>query len=85
MTNWPLYSPDLNPIEHVWKALKKTVLDLHPELTEVRGEDSIREAVGTALQEAWSLLLKELFDRLMESMEDRVKACIKAKGCHTKY
>ena len=83
--DWPPCSPDLNPIEHVWKVLKKTVLDLHPELEDIRGEENIRQALGTALQEAWSLIPKEYFDRLIESMEARVKAVIKAKGWHTKY
>ena len=83
--DWPLCSPNLNPIEHVWKVLKKTVLDLHPELEDIRGEENICQALGTALQEAWSLIPKEYFDRLIESMEARVKAVIKAKGWHTKY
>jgi hypothetical protein len=56
------------------------VLDIHPELEDIRGEENIRQALGTALQEAWSLLPKEFFDRLIESMEARVKAVIKAKG-----
>jgi hypothetical protein len=58
---------------------------MHPELEDIQGEENIRQALGTALQEAWSLLPKEFFDRLIESIEARVKAVIKAKGWHTKY
>jgi transposase len=30
--DWPPYSLDLNPIEHLWWALKKIVHKLYPEL-----------------------------------------------------
>ena len=83
--DWPPCSPDLNPIEHMWKVLKKTVLDLHPKLEDIQGEENIQQALRTALQEAWSLILKEYFNCLIESIEARVKAVIKAKGWHTKY
>jgi transposase len=83
--DWPPYSPDLNPIEHLWPHLKRMVLQMHPELETISGEDNIREALGRALQEAWSLIGKELMDKLIESMPDRVKACRKARGWHTRY
>jgi transposase len=85
VADWPPYSPDLNPIEHLWPHLKRKVLEMHPELETITGEDNIREAIGTALQEAWSLIGKDLMDSLIESMPDRVKACKKAGGWHTKY
>src|SRR6202034_3726032 len=85
VADWPPYSPDLNPIEHLWPHLKKKILEMHPELEHITGEDDIREALGTALQEAWTLIGKELMDSLIESMPDRVKACRKADGWHTRY
>ncbi|PKK43491.1 hypothetical protein CI102_14005 [Trichoderma harzianum] len=30
--DWPPHSPDLNPIEHVWKALKENLFYLFPYL-----------------------------------------------------
>ena len=32
VTDWPPYSPDLNPIEHTWKRLKDMVSRMFPEL-----------------------------------------------------
>jgi transposase len=84
-TDWPPYSPDLNPIEHLWPHLKRMVLQMHPELETITGEDNIREALGRALQEAWTLIGKDLMDKLIESMPERVKACRKADGWHTRY
>ena len=66
VTDWPPYSPDLNPIEHVWRKLKELVLEMHLEISDITGEENIREALGKALQEAWDAIPKEYFDRLRE-------------------
>jgi hypothetical protein len=58
---------------------------MYPELETIIGEDNIHEALGTALQEAWTLIRKDLMDKLIESMPNRVKACKKADGWHTRY
>jgi hypothetical protein len=50
-----------------------------------RGKEVVAQALRQALQEAWKALPQELFDSLIESIEDRVKACIRSKGWHTKY
>ena len=86
LSDWPPYSPDLNPIEHVWYHLKKKVLEMHPELEFANGksEEDI-QALEKALIEAWEALPDSLFRALSRSMEKRVKACYKAKGWHTKY
>ena len=83
--DWPPYSPDMNPIEHVWYHLKKYVLEHYPELNnQGKGEDAIR-ALARALVEAWNALPDSLFESLIKSMPDRVNALWKAKGWHTKY
>ncbi|GFV20960.1 transposable element Tc3 transposase [Trichonephila clavipes] len=46
--DWPAYSPDLNPIEHVWDALGKRIAARlhHPEITQLK----------QMLIEEWALL-----------------------------
>ncbi|KAF2178709.1 hypothetical protein K469DRAFT_717923, partial [Zopfia rhizophila CBS 207.26] len=66
---WPLYSPDLNPIEHLWWALKKLAWD----------------ALRAALKEAWKKLPKRLIRQLIESMGRRLAAVRKVRGWQTKY
>ena len=85
ITDWPPFSPDLNPIEHIQWHLKKKVIELHPELEgSGRGEDAI-EALQNALIKAQDTLPNSLFEQVADSMPYRVAACIKAKGYHTKY
>lgn len=86
LIDWPPYSPDLNPIEHIWVHLKRKVMEIHPEYIEWvgNGEDDIRR-LEIAIVEAWDALPKSLFDSLIEKYEKRVAAFIKAKGLHTKY
>jgi hypothetical protein len=85
VTDWPPFSPDLNPIEHAWYHLEKLVLQKYPELKGMgKGEDAIR-ALENALIEAWDLLPDSLFEQLADSMPYRVAAVIKANRWHTKY
>jgi hypothetical protein len=59
---------------------------MFPELWRSNGkseEDCI--AMEEALKEAWATIPVSFFENLVESIERRVKACIKAEGWHTKY
>jgi len=86
LLDWPPYSPDLNPIEHIWFHLKKKVLELHLELEFANGKsEEDLEALENALVEGWNALPNSLFESLVRSMPKRVNACYKAKGWHTKY
>jgi len=86
VVDWPPYSPDLNPIEHVWRHLKEWVHEHYPELETLTGSDQlIKERMVEALQEAWAALNDEFLENLVESMERQIKTVIKADGWHTKY
>jgi hypothetical protein len=84
--DWPPYSSDLNLIEYIWWVLKIKVFEMFPEIAADRSqsEDS-RQKLENTLQTTWDTINKESFDVLYQSMPDRIEACIKADGWHTKY
>jgi hypothetical protein len=85
-TDWPPYSPDLNPIENIWFALKALALKMFPDIMDGSGDSEEQiQKIEECLQVAWKALPDSLFDSLIESMPRRVAACIEAKGWHTKY
>ncbi|GFW25431.1 transposable element Tcb2 transposase [Trichonephila clavipes] len=67
--NWPAYSPDLNPIEHVWVALGRRIAARlhHPEDTQQLKQVLIAE---------WALLPQEMLHQLVLSMRRRCEATI---------
>ena len=53
--DWPPYSLDLNPLEHVWYVLKKLVYQVNPNIDLVIGSDeTVRDVLWKALEEAWT-------------------------------
>jgi transposase len=78
LLNWPAQSPDLNPIEHLWKILKQK---LRKYADPPKGVGELCERVKTE----WGKITAEECQRLIESMPRRLHAVIKAKGGHIKY
>ena len=86
IANWPAYSPNLNPIEHIWWHLKVQVYKIFPEIAADPSElEYARQRLKSCIQAAWDTLNKGIFDNLYASMPARIKACIAAGGWHTKY
>ncbi|HYN44572.1 MAG TPA: IS630 family transposase [Candidatus Limnocylindrales bacterium] len=75
---WPAQSPDLNPIEQYWNHLKKQMRE-RKKIYATKGE------LWEALQEELDVINKDLCQKLIASMPERVQAVIKAKGGYTKY
>ncbi|GFY18950.1 transposable element Tcb1 transposase [Trichonephila clavipes] len=71
---WPTRSPDLSPVEHVWDQLKRQMPLCH----------SVHDLV-LAVQDLWAHLPQDNIMCLINSMPDRVAACIVAKGGPTRY
>ena len=73
---WPSQSPDLNPIEHLWRDLKMAVHRRSPSnLTELE----------RICREEWQKIPKSRCAKLVASYPRRLKAVIAAKGASTKY
>ena len=81
----PAHSPDLNPIEQVWKKMKDILRREFPGLSALKRNDENIQRVEEALRVAWERVPQALIDRLIESMPRRLQAVIDAKGWYTKY
>jgi transposase len=76
--DWPACSPDLNPIENVWKLMKDNIQ---------KRENFPRtvDELKIALKEEWSNFDPSLLKRVVDSMPRRIEAVLEAKGSPTKY
>ncbi|GFY22375.1 transposable element Tcb2 transposase [Trichonephila clavipes] len=66
--------PDLSPVEHVWDQLKRQMPSCH----------SVHD-LELAVQDLWAHLPQDNIRCLINSMPDRVVACIAAGGGPTRY
>jgi transposase len=85
LVDWPPYSPDLNPIENVWKILKFRVCERYPELGDLPKTQAALQRLIQAAEEVWEEVEVALLDRLAEGMPRRLQAVIQAGGWYTKY
>jgi transposase len=73
---WPSQSPDLNPIEYLWRDLKIAV--------QRRSSSNLTEHERICREE-WGKLSKYRCAKLVALYPRRLKAVITAKGASTKY
>ncbi|PRD29166.1 UNVERIFIED_CONTAM: Transposable element Tcb2 transposase [Trichonephila clavipes] len=71
---WPARSTDLSPVEYVGNQLKRQMLSCH----------SVHD-LELAVQDLWAEMPQDNIRCLINSMPDRVAACIAAGGGPTRY
>jgi hypothetical protein len=83
--DWPPHSPDLNPIEHVWKKLKSIIYSIEPGFSDLKKNMSDIAYARRIIEEAWSLMDMDLIRKLIESLPQRLQAVKNAGGWYTHY
>ena len=73
---WPAQSPDMNPIENVWKLLNKRAKEKNPRNV---------EELWTNLKGEWEKIFVDECNTLISSCSKRSQAVIKSKGLNIKY
>ena len=73
---WPSQSPDLNPIENLWRKLKHQVHERSP---------SNLEDLKLYILEEWNKIPLETCQNLIKNYKSRLRAVIANKGGSTKY
>jgi len=73
---WPANSPDMNPIENVWRLMKQRVTKRAP-----RNLAELRQCI----EKEWAILDSSDVAKYIENMYERCQAVIDANGGHTKW
>jgi transposase len=73
---WQANSPDLNPIENVWRLLRYRVGRRFP-----KTDAQVRQFI----EEEWVNLQVSDYEHYIKEMPQRIEAVIAANGGHTKW
>ena len=76
----------MNSIENLWAHLKLELHRRYPDTNSLQGSaDAIKTILKTRLNEVWWQIGEEVLRNLIDSMPQRVRALLDAKGWYTKY
>ncbi|KAI3374718.1 hypothetical protein L3Q82_021018, partial [Scortum barcoo] len=76
--DWPARSPDLNPIEHIWDIMSRSIHQRHV------APQTVQE-LADALVQVWEEIPQETIHHLIRSMPRHCREVIQARGGHTHY
>ncbi|CAF1457733.1 unnamed protein product [Rotaria sordida] len=73
---WSPFSPDMNPIEHLWDELERRM-----KKHQLKNENELRDI----LQAEWEGIGQNITNKLVESVPSRLYECLRMKGHPTRY
>ncbi|CAF4494487.1 unnamed protein product [Rotaria socialis] len=73
---WPSFSPDLKPIEHLWDEIERRMKKEQP-----KNEKELKES----LTRVWKEVEKKVLKKLVDSVPNRLNEVIRMKGGPTRY
>src|SRR6185503_11986753 len=74
--DWPTYSPDLNPIKHLWNEMDR-------QLRKLPGSISSKDNLWNKIQQVWNEIDVEFCLRLIDTMPQRIADVLKARSGYT--
>ena len=73
---WPSFSPDLNPIEHLWDEVERRMKKTNP-----RNVTELKEC----LVRIWENIESQVCKKLVDSVPSRLHEVLRMKGYPTRY
>ena len=74
--NWPSFSPDLNPIEHLWDEIERRMKKTSP-----RNMRELKEY----LMRIWKSIVSQVCKKLVDSVPNRLHEVLRMKRYPTRY
>ena len=76
LLKWPPFSPDLNPIEHMWDEMERRMKKEKP-----KNETELKQC----LLRVWQGIGTDVTKKLVDSMPNRLNEVIRMNGYPTRY
>ena len=83
--DWPPYSPDLSPIEHLWDELDRRVRKRQNPPPPTPPPPATLAQLRNALINEWNNIPMRTVNALVNSIQRRIRAATAARGGHTRY